>query len=158
MKNIYHVWKDKNELKSKLDLIKKLSSTGANEDMIAIALGISKRTFQSLKNKHSDMKDAYEEGKERFKGMLMDAIIKRAVGFKSTDEDQYIEETARGTKKRIIKHIKDVPPDIGAAKYLLTIHFGREYSDKKLELELAEKKMEKLSEEWINGDHLQEIK
>lgn len=158
MKNIYQEWKSKNELKSKLELVKKLAGTGANEDMIAIALDISKRTFQSIKNKHADFKSAYEEGKERFKGMLMEAIVKRAVGFKSTDEDQYIEETARGTKKRIIKHIKEVPPDVSAAKYLLTIHFGREYSDKKLELELAEKKMEKLSEEWINGDHLQEVK
>lgn len=157
-KDNYQEWKEKNELTNKLDLIKKLAASGVSENGIADKLGICRRTLISLKSKHKDMNGAYESGKELFKGSLMEAMIKRALGFKITDEDQYIEETSRGTKKRIVKHIKEMPPDIVAIKYLLVTHFGREFSERKYELELMEKRIEKGIEEWTNADHIQEDK
>ena len=157
-KDNYQEWKEKNELTSKLELIKRIAGSGASISVIAEKLGVSRRTFISLKNKYKAISESYEEGKGTFKGNLIEAMIKRALGFKTTDEDQYIEETSRGTRKRIVKHIKEMPPDIGAIKYLLVTHFGREFSEKKYELELMEKRIEKGIEEWTNADSLQEDK
>lgn len=155
-KNIYLEWKSKAILKDKLELIKKLASVGIGEESIAESLGIALRTFQKMKSDRSDVRQAYESGKNILKDSMIANIIKRANGGKTTDEDQYIEETPRGTRKRIIKHTKEHLPDIGAAKYILAIYFGKEFSDKKFELELAEKRIEKQNEEWMNGDSKQE--
>lgn len=157
-KDNYQEWKEKNELNSKLETIKKLAGSGVSINVIADKLGISRRTFISLKNKYKVIEEAYETGKETFKGNLIEAMVKRALGFKITDEDQYIEETSRGTRKRIVKHIKEMPPDIAAMKYLLVTHFGRKFSEKKYELELMEKRIEKGIEEWTNADSHEEDK
>ena len=155
-KNIYLEWKSKDVLKDKLELIKKLASVGISEESIAESLGIALRTFQKMKSDRSDVGQAHESGKNLLKDSLIANILKRASGGKTTDEDQYIEETSRGTRKRIIKHTKEYLPDIGAAKYILAIFFGKEFSDKKFELELAEKRLDKQNEEWMNGDSKQE--
>ncbi len=155
-KNIYLEWKSKEVLKDKLELIKKFAGVGIGEESIAESLGIALRTFQKMKSDRSDVRQAYESGKNILKDSMIANIIRRANGGKTTDEDQYIEETPRGTRKRIIKHTKEHLPDIGAAKYILAIYFGKEFSDKKFELELAEKRIEKQNEEWINGDSNQE--
>jgi len=156
--NKYQEWKSHDEVNNKIELIKKIAGSGASEAVIASKLGICKRSFITLKGKHKDIDEAYQTGKEEFKGKLIEAIIKRALGFKTVDEDQYIEETSRGTRKRIIKHIKEVPPDINAAKYLLLVHFGREFSDKKIELDLMEKRIDLGKDEWPDANNLQEDK
>ena len=155
-KNIYLEWKSKDTLKDKLELIKKLASVGISEESIAESLDISLRTFQKMKSERNDVNLAYENGKNLLKDSMIGNIIKRANGGKTTDEDQYIEETPRGTRKRIIKHTKEHLPDISAAKFILAVYFGKEYSEKKFELDLAEKRLEKQNEEWINGDSKQE--
>jgi len=155
-KNIYLEWKSRGVIKDKLELIKKLASVGISEDSIAESLGIAIRTFQKMKSDRSDVNLAYESGKNLLKDSMIANIIKRANGGKTIDEDQYIEETPRGTRKRIIKHTKEHLPDISAAKFILAIYFGKDYSDKKFELDLAEKRLEKQNEEWINGDSKQE--
>jgi len=155
-KNIYLEWKSRGVTKDKLELIKKLASVGISEESIAESLGIALRTFQKMKSDCSDVNLAYESGKNLLKDSMIANIIKRANGGKTTDEDQYIEETPQGTRKRIIKHTKEHLPDISAAKFILAIYFGKDYSDKKFELDLAEKRLEKQNEEWMNGDNKQE--
>ena len=155
-KNIYLEWKSKEVLKDKLELIKKFAGVGIGEESIAESLGIALRTFQKMKSDRSDVRQAYESGKNILKDSMIANIIRRANGGKTTDEDQYIEETPRGTRKKIIKHTKEHLPDVSAAKYILAIFFGKEFSDKKFELELAEKRIEKQNEEWMNGDSKQE--
>lgn len=50
--------------------------------------------------------------------------------------------------KKIIT--KQSLPDVVALKYLLIIHFGNEFNEKKAELELMAKRLEKDEEEWTN--------
>jgi len=141
-KNIYLEWKSKDVLKDKLELIKKLASVGISDASIADSLGIALRTFQKMRSERTDVKAAFDTGKNLLRDSMIANIIKRANGGKTTDEDQYIEETSRGTRKRIIKHTKEHLPDISAAKYILAICFGKEFSEKKFELDLAEKRLE----------------
>jgi hypothetical protein len=54
-----------------------------------------------------------------------------------------IEETKTGTKKRITKFKKQSLPDIAAIKYLLITKFGIDYNEKKAEIELMAKRLEK---------------
>jgi hypothetical protein len=61
-----------------------------------------------------------------------------------------IEETKNGTKKRITKFKKQSLPDIAAIKYLLITKFGIDYNEKKAEIELMAKRLEKGEEDWIN--------
>ena len=156
--NIYAGWKKNNELNNKLELIKKLASLGAGEQAIADKLGICKRTLINMKNIHQDVAAALDSGRDVLKGNLIEVTLKKAMGFKIVDENQNIEETSRGTRKRITKSIKEIPPDLSAIKYLLVLFFGKEYSDKRYELELMEKRIEKGMEEWSNADRLQEDK
>jgi len=77
-------------------------------------------------------------------------MFERAMGFTITNEDQIIEQTPTGTKKKIIKQTRTILGDMSIARYLLIINFGKEYSEKKYELELSEQKvLEKQKEnEW----------
>ena len=156
--NTYQEWKKNNELKSKLDLIKQLASIGANVNKIADKLGICRRTFMSMKKKHKDIEEAYEDGMSMLEETAFETIVKLAFGFTYNEEDQHIVETARGTRKQIDKHVRYVKPDLSALKYMMVTKFGRQYSEKKYELELMEKRIEKGMEEWENADKILEDK
>lgn len=49
----------------------------------------------------------------------MNALIKRALGYDYEEVTTLIEETKSGTKKKISKVRKHVPPDPASARYLL---------------------------------------
>lgn len=53
------------------------------------------------------------------KQKYIDALKKRALGFEYEEVTTLIEETAHGTKKKIVKTKKYVPPDSKTARYLL---------------------------------------
>ncbi len=71
-------------------------------------------------------------------------MYKKAVGYETVEEDQYIEDKNGNQIKKIHRTKKQVAPDYKALTYLLTKHFGREYYERYLELALMEKKMEKI--------------
>ena len=79
---------------------------------------------------------------------ILDAIYKRAVGYETEDEVTTDEIVGDRKKQRIVKTKKVYPPDIDACKYLLMIKFGRDYSPKKFELEILEKKTAESVEFW----------
>lgn len=155
-KNIYQDWKDKNVLKEKLTLIEKLASNGVSEERIADILGISTRYNKKLKEKNKDFAEAHDRGRGNFKQSRIDNIIKVANGGRYTKKNTYIEETPRGITKRMVEIVEELPPNFGANKYLLTIYFGKEFSDRKFELDLAEKRIEKENEVWFGGNNTEE--
>ncbi|MDD4154036.1 MAG: hypothetical protein PHT30_01320 [Bacilli bacterium] len=69
---------------------------------------------------------------------------------KTTDEVQTYEMIDGGARKKqkVVKTIKEVPPDTQAAIYLLQTKFGRQYNPKKDQINIMEKKSEK--ERWID--------
>lgn len=53
------------------------------------------------------------------KNKYIEALKKRALGFEYEETTTLIEETAHGTKKKIVKNKKYCPPDPATARYLL---------------------------------------
>jgi len=120
------------------------------QKVIAEAIGLSERTLIKLRKAHVKLNQAFIEGKEVMKVQLIDAMLQRALGFEYEEIQTIIEETKTGTKKRLVKNKRRALPDIGAIKYLLIIHFGRDYNDRKDEIELMRERIEKGDEVWTN--------
>lgn len=140
-KDNYQTWKNDGVLQSKLKLIKELASRSCGMGVIATELGISENTLYSLRKKYKDVEKSYEDGRNLLKKSLLEKMFERAMGFTIVNEDQIIEQTPTGTKKKVIKQTRTILGDMGVARYLLIINFGKEYSEKKYELELSEQKV-----------------
>lgn len=140
-KDNYQTWKNDGVLQSKLNLIKELASRSCGMGVIATELGISENTLYSLRKKYKDVEKSYEDGRNMLKKSLLEKMFERAMGFTIVNEDQIIEQTPTGTKKKVIKQTRTILGDMGVARYLLIINFGKEYSEKKYELELSEQKV-----------------
>lgn len=54
------------------------------------------------------------------KEKYIEALKKRALGYEYEEVQTLIEETAHGTKKKIVKTKKHIPADVNTARYLLS--------------------------------------
>jgi len=150
MLDLYERWEQSGQLESKLSAIKEMISKRAHQKEVAEYLGISEKTLIKLKKVHPKINRAFEYGNEEMKDNIFDALLKRAVGYDYEETQTTLEETKTGTKKKIVKTKKHYPPDISAAKYLLPLHFGVEYSERRFEIEAMNKRLEKGEEVWTN--------
>ena len=150
MLDTYEKWEQAGQLKEKFKAIKEMVAKRATQRQVAEYLGITEKTLISIRKKHSKLNDAFNYGNEELKVALMDAIYKKAVGFEYEETQTIIEETKTGNKKRITRYKKQSLPDVAALKYLLIIHFGNEFNEKKAELELMARRLEKDEEVWKN--------
>lgn len=146
--DIFETWKKNNVLEDKLNLITNLVGKRSTQLMISQQLGISSKTFITLRDKHKEIRDAIAKGEDMLLNNILDAIYKRAVGYETEDEVTTYEIVGDRKKQRIVKTKKVYPPDIDACKYLLMIKFGRDYSPRKFELEILEKKTAEAVELW----------
>lgn len=146
--DIFETWKKNHVLEDKLNLITNLVGKRSTQLMISQQLGISSKTFITLRDKHKEIRDAIAKGEDMLLNNILDAIYKRAVGYETEDEVTTYEIVGDRKKQRIVKTKKVYPPDIDACKYLLMIKFGREYSPRKFELEILEKKTAEAIELW----------
>jgi hypothetical protein len=152
-KDTYQVWKKENELNKKLNRITELKSHGNGNATIAYELGVCENTFVALRKRYKDIEEAYQKGKAKCISTMMECLYQKAIGEHITDEVQHIEQTSTGTKKKIDKYIKQMPRDFTSIKYILLLTGGKEYSDKKYELDIKEKRLEESKDEWSNLDN-----
>ena len=150
MLDYFERWEKSGHLEVKLKSIAEMVSKRATQGQIAQYLGISEKTIIKLKKVHPKFNDAFQYGDEVLKHKLLDAMYQRAIGFEYEETQTVIEETKTGTKKRITKYKKQSLPDVQAMKYLLITKFGIDYNERKAEIELMAKRIEKGEEEWIN--------
>lgn len=150
-KDTYQIWTESGKLNEILDFIKECARKLVTQKEMCKHLGITQDTFSRLKRKYPDIAKMQFAAKINLKMDLMGALYKRAVGYEFTDEVQHIEDSGKGKppKRKIVKTTKHVPADKYSAVYLLTKHFGREFSDKSYELHLLEKRMLNNKEEWL---------
>ena len=141
-------WEKTGLLKEKLKLIERLAAKNVPQREIAKQLGISEKTLQKMKNKHVEFARAFSTGHITLKEDLLDVIYKKAMGFFEEDVQTFIEEHNNKTKRKVVKNKKYYAPDLNSAKYLLIVRFGREFHDKKFELELMEKRIDEKDTEW----------
>jgi len=150
MLDLYERWEESGHLDSRLKSIAEMVSKRATQREVAEYLGITVKTIIKLRKVHPELNKAFQYGDEELKDKLVDAIYQRAIGFDYEETQTVIEETSSGTKKRLVKTKKKALPDIGAIKYLLIIKFGRDYNERKDEIEAMLKRLEKGEEVWTN--------
>ena len=87
--SIYEQWKKDGELKDKLILIQGMARDGLTQQQIANNLGISIDTLIENKKKYSEFNDALKKGKEVIDFEVENALLKRALGYTITiNEDK----------------------------------------------------------------------
>ena len=146
----YQQWEIDGVLDERIKSIQDMVARRINQTNISKALNISEKTLLKLRRKHPRLNQAILNGDEELKFKLMDALFQRAVGMEYEEVQTIIEETPSGTKKRLVKTKKRALPDFNALRYILIIKFGREYNERKEEIDLMYKRLEKGEEIWTN--------
>jgi transposase len=147
----YEKWERDGILDKRLSEIKELVSKAVPQVEIAKILGMSEKTMYKLKNRYPKMNQAFIFGNDDLKYTLIDTLIKKAVGYEYEETQTTIEETKTGTKKKIVKYKKKAQPDMNAVRYLLIIKFGRDYNDKKEEIDAMYERLKNREEKWTNA-------
>jgi len=146
----YQQWEADGVLDERIKSIQDMVARRIIQKDIAKAMNLSENTLIKLKRSHPRLNQAFINGDDELKYKLMDALFQRAVGMEYEEVQTIIEETSSGTKKRLVKTKKKALPDFNAIKYLLIIKFGREYNERKEEIDIMLKRIEKREETWIN--------
>lgn len=154
-RDTYQMWKDEGKFDEVMDFIKVSTRRLATQKEICQKLGIHETTFMKMKKAHPDIDEAMRNAKLDLKDELVNALYKKAVGYNVTDEIQYIEDQGKGKppKRKITKTKKHIPPDKYCAIYLLTKHFGLDYSDRTNEIKIMESRLQISNEEWNNNEN-----
>jgi hypothetical protein len=146
----YQQWEADGVLDERIKSIQDMVARRIIQKDIAKAMNLSENTLIKLKRSHPRLNQAFINGDDELKYKLMDALFQRAVGMEYEEIQTIIEETPSGTKKKLVKTKKKALPDFNAIKYLLIIKFGREYNERKEEIDIMLKRIEKGEETWIN--------
>ena len=152
-RDLYQVWKDNGEFDTIVAFIKDCYKKLVTQREMCEHLNISEVTFSRMKKKHPDIAALVEASRLDLKRDLVGALYKRAMGYSTVETQQIIEDKGKGNqqKRRVLKIVKEVGPDYKSIVYLLTKHFGREYSERYEEIKLLEKRIEAGKEEWNDG-------
>lgn len=81
---------------------------GLTDEQIAENMGVSRTTLYNWRNKHIDILNTLKKGKDIVDIQVENALLKRALGYK-TEEIRVEEECGVTTKKITIT--KEIPPD-----------------------------------------------
>lgn len=151
-RDLYEMWRDTGQLPQIMTFITECSKKLVTQAEMCAHLGITETTFSRLKKRHPEIKEAMEKARMNLKEDLASALYKLAMGYTLTEETQDIEDKGQGQpqKRKIHRTKKEIGPDFKAIVYLLTKKFGREYSQRFEDFQIAEKKMAEAKEEWLN--------
>lgn len=95
-------------------LLKGWARDGLTDEQIANNCGVSRSTLSEWKRKFSDISDALKRGKEVVDYEVENALYRRALGYEYEETQTTIEETPSGTRRKVIKIKKHMPPDTTA--------------------------------------------
>ncbi len=97
---------------------------GLTDERIATAMGICVKTFYTWCNDHPEFLQAIIDGRENVDGLVINAMFKRATGFKYTSVK--ILPNKEDPERPIYAPYEEfIPPDVNAGKYWLGIRRGR---------------------------------
>ena len=152
-KDIYQTWEATGQLPAVMAFIAECSKRLVTQREMCKHLNIDEATFSELKGKHPEIAECMVKAKLDLKKDLAGAMYKMALGFETIEETQDIEDGGKGKaqKRKIHRVKKQVGPSYKAIVYLLTKHFGKEYSERYEELRLMERKLEDNKETWENA-------
>lgn len=110
-----------------LVLLQGWARDGLSEEQISHNMGVSASTLRVWKGKFPALSAALKKGKEVVDREVENALLKRAKGYSYT-ETRIEESDKDGTK--VIKIVKHVPPDVGAAAFWLKNRRRDKYRDR----------------------------
>lgn len=123
----YEEWKKDNELESKLLLIEGWSRDGLTQQQIAKNLDINVDTLIEYKKKYTDFSDALKKGKEVVDIEVENALLKRALGYTITINEQKIDKEGY---VHDLKRDVHVPGDTTAQIFWLKNRRKQQWRDK----------------------------
>nr|DAJ95983.1 MAG TPA: terminase small subunit [Caudoviricetes sp.] len=100
---------------------------GLTDEQIASNMGIRRETLINWKKKYDNISNALKRGKEVIDIQVENALLKRALGYSYTETR--IEESERDGQK-IVKTIKNVPPDTTAQIFWLKNRKAKQWRDR----------------------------
>lgn len=131
------------------DAIYDLSVQGFSEGYIGARLfNVDKAAFSRLKRDHQEIQEVFNSADDVVVKDLMASMMKLARGAKYKKQKTHLEEI-NGTKiKKVIdKDEYEVPPDYRALHYMLRFRGGKEFHERREEIE-AEERKEADKETW----------
>ena len=133
------MWKDTGQLPQVLEFIKECSRKLVTQKEMCTYLNLD---------------EAFHKAKLDLKKDLMGALYKKAIGYETVEEEQFIEDKGKGEgqKRKIHRIKKQVPPDYRSCLYLLTKQFGREYCERYEEMKMVEQRVKESEDVWTNGN------
>ena len=144
------MWERTGVLKSKLDYIKAASASFYTQKEMCLDLGITEKTFISLKRKYPSVQQAIELGEASLLNDLFSALKLKAMGHKEkTTSKSMRKNPIGGTETKVTEEEKYYPPDFEVIKYILIMKFGKDFDPKKFMYEYMDKK--NAPEEWVNA-------
>lgn len=147
------MWKETGQLDHILSFIRECSKKLVTQREMCKYLRIDEATFSRMKKQYPKIQEAIDNSKLDLKKELVGALYKKALGYEVIEEQQFIEDRGKGKeqKRKIHRTKKYIQPDYKSIVYLLTKNFGREFSERKDELELMDKRLALMKEEWTDG-------
>ena len=113
--------------KEGLLLIEAWARDGLIDEQIAHNMGITAKTLYEWKNKYSEICEALKRGKEVIDIEVENALLKRALGYKYTEEKIEISEK---DGKKVVQTVKNVVPDTTAQIFWLKNRKPEQWRDK----------------------------
>lgn len=118
--------------KDNLTRIEGWARDGFRKTDIAKKMGISESTLYEYIKKYPEISEAIKRGKEPIDFQVENAMLKRALGYTTTETVEEIYKDENGNdRKHIKKMTREVPPDVGAQIFWLKNRKPDIWRDKK---------------------------
>jgi hypothetical protein len=122
------------KVKTRLEEVVAWKAEGYNDSDVARMLGISPRTFGEYKvdPKKEELRAALDKGRKEASVEIRKNLFKRAIGYEFEETTQKLvrdPQTNEIIRAEVTRNTKHIPPDVGAAKWLLQCLDPANYRD-----------------------------
>ena len=113
-----------------------------NEEQIAKQLGLSRRTFETYKKEHEELRNALKKGREELVTDLKITLKKKAQGFHYKETKKVIREVDGQKVTTYEEYERYSPPDLGAIHLLLKNYDPTWRNDDQTTIDLKKEKLQ----------------
>lgn len=118
-------------------------ANGQFEKTICKNLGIAVGTWERYKVEHGELREVIKKGNKTIVQKVEDALIKRALGYSYTETKTVMKEDKDGNQTMHVETVeKHLPPDVGAAAFVLKNKDRENWQNDPKMIELRRKELE----------------
>lgn len=152
----YEKWVQQGIVKKKLKDIQDMVAKNITQKRIATYLGMTEKTLIKLKKKHKKLEEAFIFGNDKLIQDCFDSLYRKAMGFKEPVRTVHAEDnkSVKNNKKgKVTITEKYYPPCLPSLKYLMLLRGGKQYNERREELDLLKERNELRKEEWSDASN-----